>query len=155
MQLARVVFAGALLFGFGCELPEEGDLATDERVDQDSLDDSVDYATEGLDDAIETTDYAIDDTMAWSGDISEDMAGDAESMSVLEEDDTGTLGNGKKWKCCYCAEDDNGKDEVKGDGKEDCYCAKDKKKKKAKKKAKDKCEDKHDDCEFDECKKDH
>lgn len=147
MQLARVVFAGALLFGVGCELPEEGDLATDERVDQDGLDDSMEYATEGLDDAIETTDYAIDETMAPSGDVSEAVSegiiDDEEESNLLSDEDL--LGSKKKWKCTYC---------YKKHGDKECYHGKHKKKNKAKKKAEDKCEDEHNKgCKFYECEK--
>jgi hypothetical protein len=153
MQLARIVFAGTLLFGVGCELPEEGDPVTDERVDPTNLDDSTDYAIEELDEEIVALDYALDDPMALSSDISE---------AVVDEDDADVLGGrgggNKKWKCCYCWEDDEDDDHDKGNGKGDdeCYCAKDKKKDKAKKKAKNKCKDEHDEgCKFDECKKSH
>ena len=147
MQLARIVFAGALLFGVGCELPEEGDLATDERGDQESLDDSTNHATEGLDDAIETTDYAIDETMAPSGDVSEAVSeaviDDEAESSLLSDDDL--LGGKKKWICLYC---------YKKHGDKECYHGKDKKKNKAKKKAEYKCEDEHDHgCKFQDCKK--
>jgi hypothetical protein len=156
MQLLRIVFAGALLFGVGCELPEEGDLATEPRVDPTDLDDSTDYASAELDDEIDALDYAIDDTMALSSDISEAMMDEAESTDVLAEDEADVLGGGgkKKWKCCYCWEEDDNHDN--GRGKDECYCAKHKKKDKAKKNAKNKCEDEHEDgCEFKECKKSH
>jgi hypothetical protein len=153
MQLARIVFAGALLFGAGCELPEEGDLATDEGVDQASLDDSTSYATEGLDDAIETTDYAIDEVMAPGIDVSAAMseavseaAIDDEGQSSLLADDE-LLGSKKKWQCMYC---------YKKHGDKECYYGKDKEKYKAKKKAEYKCEDEHDHgCKFYDCRKSH
>jgi hypothetical protein len=155
MQMLRIVFAGALLFGVGCELPEEGDLTTDKRVDPTNLDDSTDYAIEELDEEIVAPEYAIDDPMALSSDISEAMVDDGESTDLLAEDDADVLGGGgkKKWKCCYCYDDDN---HQRGNGGDECYCAKDKKKNKAKKKAKEKCEDEHHDgCEFKECHKSH
>jgi hypothetical protein len=151
MHLVRIAFAGALLFGVGCELPQEGDLSTDQRVDPTSADDAI-FADEDLD--VEELDYAIDDTMALSSDIWDEAMAENESTALLE-DEAGVLGGGggkKKWKCCYCEEDDNHKG---GGGGDDCYCSKDKKKDKAKKKAKYKCEDEHDDCEYKYCKKDH
>ena len=156
MQLMRIVLAGALLFGVGCELPEEGNVATDEQVNPNDLADSTDYAIEELDEEIVAPDYAVEDTMALSSDISEAMVDEEESMDLLAEDDIDVLGGGggkKKWKCCYCEEEDDDHDSL-GKGKDECYCAKDKKKKEAKKKAKKKCEKKHDDCELDECTKD-
>lgn len=142
MKLARLVFAGALLFGVGCELPEEGNQATGPRVDPIDLDDSTDYALDDLDEEIVAPEYAIDDSMALSSDGSEVMVDDLESI-VDEENDVLGGGGGKKWKCCYCWDEDDDHDD--GKGKDECYCAKDKKKDKAKKKAKNKCEDEHGD----------
>ncbi|HWN65986.1 MAG TPA: hypothetical protein VNM90_00035 [Haliangium sp.] len=146
MQMLRIVFAGALLFGVGCELPEEEDLTTDERVVPANLDDSTDYALFAANDA---TDYAIDEGLALSSDVSEEGFIDEEQFDVSLSDDE-LLGE-KKWKCCYCWEDDDDNHD-KGKGDDECYCAKDYKKKKAKKKAKYKCEDEHEDgCEFKDC----
>jgi len=141
MQLARIVFAGVLLFGVSCELPEEGDLMTDQRVAPTSSDDSIDHESEAVAYDSWAIDDATDETMALSSDISE-VAIDQAELDALLEEDSDLLGNQKKWECCYCY-------------KHYCYCAKHKKKEKAKDMAEDKCEDKtHKECHFDECEKD-
>ena len=62
MQLARIVFAGALLFGVGCEPSEEGELATGQRIDPiESID------GEGMADENQVSNYAIDEIMTMEG----------------------------------------------------------------------------------------
>jgi hypothetical protein len=135
MQLTRIVFAGVLLFGVGCELPEEGDLATDQRVDPTKADDSIDDESK----AVAYESKAIDETMALSSDISE--VDEAES-NALFADELDLLGR-KKWKCCWCYKDH---------GDEECYCFKDRKRAKAKKISRVTCEDEHEDgCYFKGC----
>jgi hypothetical protein len=137
MKLVRIVCAGALLFAVGCELPEEGELATEQRVDSTNSDDSIYYQSEDLEANLEVDalDYAMDDTMALSSDTA--------VIWVEEEftDDQDVLGGGgkKKWECKYCY-------------KWDCYKEKHKKKYKAKKEAKEECEDEHDHgCKYKGC----
>lgn len=129
MQFARILFAGALLLGASCVLPEEGE----QQLDQVSLED------ESL-----AADYEIDETMALSSDSSE----------VVIEGDNGLLPDKQRWVCWYCYEDkDKDKDETNCP-KELCYHGKDKKKDKAKKEAKDECKDEHKHgCYLKECKK--
>jgi hypothetical protein len=127
MRFARIVFAGALLFGASCVLPEEGE----QQIDQFSLEDES-----------QEVDYAIDETMALSSD----------SSGAAMEGDEGLLGEKDHWVCWYCYEDKA----PKGDKcpKELCYHGKDKKKDKAKKEAKDECQDEHEHgCYLKECKK--
>lgn len=62
MQLARIVFAGALLFGVGCELSEEGELATDQRVYSTNLDDSINHESEGESYENQASNYATDES---------------------------------------------------------------------------------------------
>lgn len=129
MRLARIIFAGALLFGVGCMLPEEGE----HGVDPASLDDSIDEASAAL--------------------LSEDQAGDY----AIEADEE-LLGGQDYWVCWFCYEDKGhhggGLEDKKECPKEYCYHAKHKKKDKAKDKAEDECEDEHKHgCYFKECKK--
>ena len=146
MKLVRIVCAGALLFAVGCVLPEEGDLATEQRVDSTNSDDSIYYAGEDLEANLEADalDYAIDDTMALSSDISTEIWVEEEfTDDLLVDDDEDVLGGGgkKKWECEYCY-------------KWDCYTEKHKKKNKAKKDAKEECRDDHKHgCKFKGCEK--
>ena len=143
MKLVHIACASALVFAVGCELPAEGDLATDQRVDSTNSDDSIYYEGEDLD--IDALDYAADDTMASSSDISETFVDDLEStVDPLVDDEEDLLGwqGKKKWECKYCY-------------KWKCYKEEHKKKWKAKKEAKEECEDEHDHgCKFKGCKKD-
>lgn len=141
MKLVRIVCAGALLFAAGCELPEEGELATDQRVDSTNSDDS-NYASDDLEATLESDalDYTTDDTMALSSDVSTEIWVEEEFTDDQQDVLGGGWGN-KKWECKYCY-------------KKDCYKEKHKNKKKAKKDAKDECEDEHDwGCKFKGCKK--
>lgn len=151
MHLVRIAFASALLFGVGCDLPQEGDVSTNQRIDTNSVDDAINMDEEL---EFEELEYAIDDTAALSSDISDLDVEQNESSAWLDDEVVveGRGGGKKKWRCCYC-EDDDRHDKGRG-GRDDCYCSKDKKKWKAKDKAKDRCEDKHDDCEYKYCKKD-
>ena len=63
MQLARIVFAGALLFGVGCEPSEEGELATGQRIDPTKSMDSIDHDSDGVADENQVSNYAIDEIM--------------------------------------------------------------------------------------------
>lgn len=58
MQLARIVFAGALLFGLGCETSEEGEVATGQRINPINAIDGEVVADEGP-----VSNYAIDEVM--------------------------------------------------------------------------------------------
>jgi hypothetical protein len=128
MQFARILFAGALLLGASCVLPEEGE----QQV-----------AQIGLEDESQEVDYAIDEATALSSDSSE----------VAIEGDEGLLGEKDHWVCWYCHKDKDHKDGGKCP-EEHCYHGKHKKKDKAKDEAKDECEDEHKyGCYFKECKK--
>lgn len=67
MQLARIVFAGALLFGAGCVPSEEGAPTIDQRVDPINLDDSIghEHEADGYDNR--ASNYALDETVRMEG----------------------------------------------------------------------------------------
>jgi hypothetical protein len=143
MRLARLIVAGAFVFGVGCMMPEDGE----QGVDLASQDDSIIDESEAAIYEDQAADDAIDETMALTSD----------SSAAAMEGDEGLLGEKDTWVCWFCSKakehDGQGLEGEDKCPKEYCYHGKDKKKNKAKKEAEDECQDEHEHCYFKDCKK--
>jgi hypothetical protein len=138
MQLTRIIFAGVMLFGAGCAMPEE----ENQRVDPTNLDDSITHESEAAAHEGHAAAYAIDETIPPSNDFSEAASDEAGSEVVLG-------GGGHHWHCCWCHYDEHHHDY------EHCHCPKADHRDSADSHAQNACSSHSQYCYFKECYEHH